>query len=331
MGYSAEVRKKSIDIIKERKLSAEREADFRRDKIFTEIPEAAEYERKIASFAIKAGRAVLSGGDVKTELEKLKAESLKLQAEYETLLNSRGYSSKDTEPVYNCKKCNDTGYIEKDNRTVMCDCLKKVMVETACAELNKNSPLSLCTFEDFDLDYYSKEKNPDYPRSSYEQMSTILSYCKRYAETFNIDSESVFMNGMTGLGKTHLSLAIANEVIKRGFGVIYVSAPTIISQLEKEQFSRNKENNNIEQTLTQCDLLIVDDLGTEFTTQFSSKALYNLFNSRLLLRKPVIINTNLKLDKIQDIYTERFVSRIIGEAHRLDFFGKDVRLLKGKK
>lgn len=330
MGYSYEVRKKSIDIIKERKLTAERQADYRRDKIFNEIPEASEYERKIASCAIKAGRAVLGGGDVKTELENLKIESLKLQAEYETLLHSKGYSSKDLEPFYTCEKCGDTGYIEKDNRTVLCDCLKSVMVETACAELNKNSPLSLCTFEDFNLDFYSKEKYPDYPRSSYDQMTRIFDYCKHYASSFTTKSESVFMNGMTGLGKTHLSLAIANEVIKRGFGVIYVSAPTIVSKLEKEQFSRNKENNNTEQTLIDCDLLIVDDLGTEFTTQFSSKALYNLFNSRLLLGKPIIINTNLNLKELENTYSSRFVSRIIGEAHRLDFFGRDVRLLKSK-
>jgi DNA replication protein DnaC len=136
------------------------------------------------------------------------------------------------------------------------------------------------------------------------------------------------MNGKTGLGKTHLSLAIANEVIKRGFGVIYVSAPIVVSKLEKEQFSRNKENIHLEDTLTECDLLIIDDLGTEFINKFSSQAVYNLFNSRLLLGKPTIVSTNLTLDKIQEIYSERFVSRIVGEAHRLDFFGSDVRLMK---
>lgn len=331
MGYSAEVRKKSIEIIKERKLTAERNSDYKREMIFEKIPEAAEYEKKIASCAIKAGRAVLRGNDVKSELENLKNESLKLQAEYETLLNNNGYSTEDMEPKYICAKCGDTGYIEKDNRTVMCSCLKTVMTETACAELNKNSPLKLCTFEDFDLKYYSKEKLAEYPRSSYEQLDKILGFCKNYAETFTPHSESIFMNGKTGLGKTHLSLAIANEVINRGYGVIYISAPNLISKLEKEQFSRNKEDNNFEQTLLECDLLIVDDLGTEFTTQFSSKAVYNLFNSRLLLGKPIIINTNLNLQELENTYSQRFVSRIIGEAKRLDFFGKDVRLLKNRK
>ncbi len=328
MGYSIEVKNNAINKIRERKLSTEREADLRRDKIFSELKDAKEYERKIASCGIKAGRAVLSGGDVKHELEKLKDESLKLQAEYETLLNSKGYSIKDTEPKYFCEKCNDTGYIELKNKTVMCSCLKKAMVEFACEELNRRSPLSLCTFDDFNLDYYSKDLDSDYPRSSYEQMKRIFDFCKKYAETFSKHSKSIFMNGMTGLGKTHLSLAIANEVIKKGYGVIYVSAPILLSKLEKEYFSKNKENSTTEDALSECDLLIVDDLGTEFTTQFSSKAIYNIFNSRLLLGKPVIVNTNLTLDKLEKIYTERFVSRIIGEAERLDFFGRDIRLMK---
>lgn len=328
MGYSFDVRTKAKNIITERRLDAEREAELRRNEIFSEIPEAGEYEHKIASCAIKAGRTVLGGGDVKKELEKLKNESLKLQAEYETLLNSKGYSVKDTEPDYICKECGDTGYIEKDNRTVVCSCLKKAMVEAACAELNKNTPLSLCTFEDFDLDYYDKKLYDGYPRSSYEQLKNIFEYCKKYADTFTPSSESVFMNGKTGLGKTHLSLAIANEVTKNGYGVIYVSAPNLVSKMEKEQFSRNKENSSTEETLSKCDLLIIDDLGTEFTTQFSTKAIYNLFNSRLLSGKPIIINTNLSIAELERIYTDRFVSRIIGQAHRLDFFGKDVRVMK---
>lgn len=328
MGYSFEVRKKAIERIKERKLNAESDAEFRKNKIFAEVPEAGEYEHKIASCAIRAGRAVLKGGDVKAELENLRNESLKLQSEYETLLNSKGYSVSDTEPDYFCKNCGDTGYIEKDNRTVMCSCLKKAMVKEACAELNKNSPLNLCTFEDFKLDYYSKTRDNALPRSPYEQMKNIYDYCKSYASNFTTDSESIFMNGMTGLGKTHLSLAIANEVIKRGYGVIYVSAPILVSKLEKEQFSRNKDSGT-EDTLLNCDLLIIDDLGTEFTNQFSKKAVYNLFNSRLLSGKPIIINTNLNLQELEKQYSDRFVSRVIGEAHRLDFFGKDVRISRG--
>lgn len=325
MGFSREVQLSAAEKIENRRLLAQSEADIRREKIFSEIPQAQDYERRISDCGISAGRAVLKGGDVKKELENLKDESIKLQQEYEAILNTKGYSIKDTEPVYYCKKCNDTGYIEMDNRTVVCDCLKQAMVECACAELNRYSPLSLCTFDDFKLDYYSKEVQEGYPRSSYEQMSNIFDFCRNYAKNFNKNSKNLFMKGMTGLGKTHLSLSIANDVIKKGYGVIYVSAPSIVSQLEKEHFSYNKQDNATEEALLNCDLLIIDDLGTEFSTQFSTSEIYNIFNARLLSGKPIIINTNLTLKELEKLYSQRFVSRIIGQAVRLDFFGEDIR------
>lgn len=329
MGYSKEVRREAAQIIQQRKLDAEREADIRRARIFSEVPMARQFEREIASCGIRAGRAVLKGGDVKQELLKLKEENLRLQKEYEAVLAEKGYTIADTEPKYYCEKCGDTGYVELDNRTVMCSCLKNAMVETACRELNKKSPLALSTFDDFSLDYYSKEVREGYPRSPYDQLSMILKKCRDYAESFNEHSGSLIMIGMTGLGKTHLSLAIANEVIKKGYGVIYASAPTIVSQIEREHFSRGKrEEESVEDTLVSCDLLIIDDLGTEFNNKFTTPAIYNIFNSRVSAGKPVIISTNLKLSELNEIYTDRFVSRIIGVGERLDFFGDDIRIKK---
>ncbi len=328
MGYSNEVIKAANNIIRERRLSAERAADLRREKIFEELPKADEFEKAIVDCGIKAGRAVVGGGDVKFELEKLKARSLALQSDLEKLLNTKGYTRRDMEPKYFCEKCNDTGYIEYENRTVMCDCLRRAMIETACAELNSHSKLSLCTFDDFSLDYYSREVEEGYPRSSYEQMCIILKYCKDYAEHFSLKSENIFMRGLTGLGKTHLSLSIANEVIKKGYGVVYISTPKLLSQLEKEQFSRYKPETSVMDTIEECDLLIIDDLGTEFSNQFSSQAVYNVFNARLLSGKPFIVNTNLSLKELEGLYTQRFISRISGEAKRLDFFGRDIRIMK---
>ncbi len=328
MGYSKEVQKAAISKIENRRLNAEGEAEFRKSKIFKEIPEAENYEKEISSCGIASARAVLKGGNVKEEIEKLKEKSLRLQNEYKEALAKKGYTVEDTEPKYTCKKCCDKGYFEFNNRTVMCDCLKQALVESACAELNKHSPLSLCTFDDFKLEYYSTALEEDYPRSAYEQIKIILTYCKDYADGFNKNSKSLFMKGKTGLGKTHLSLSIANEVIKKGYGVIYVSAPSVVSQLEKEHFSYNKSEAKTEEALLDCDLLIIDDLGTEFVTPFSASAIYNIFNSRLLANKPVIINTNLTMEELQKVYSQRFVSRIIGEAYRLDFFGKDIRTIK---
>lgn len=328
MGYSKEVQKAALSKIENRRLNAESEAEFRKSKIFKEIPEAENFEKEISSCGIAAARAVLKGGNVKEEIEKLKEKSLRLQNEYKEALAKKGYTVEDTEPKYTCKNCCDKGYFELDNRTVMCDCLKQALVESACAELNKYSPLSLCTFDDFKLEYYSSTLEEGYPRSAYEQIKNILTYCKDYADGFNKNSKSLFMKGKTGLGKTHLSLSIANEVIKKGYGVIYVSAPSVVSQLEKEHFSYNKSEAKTEEALIDCDLLIIDDLGTEFATPFSTSAIYNIFNSRLLANKPVIINTNLTLQELEKLYSQRFVSRIIGEAYRLDFFGKDIRTIK---
>ena len=195
----------------------------------------------------------------------------------------------------------------------------------ACAELNRNAPLSLSTFESFNLEYYDKTVDPKLKVSPYDHMSRVLRYCQNYADNFNSHSESILMKGATGLGKTHLSLAIANEAIKRGYGVIYASAPQLVSKLEKIYFS-NKEDDSTFDMLVECDLLIIDDLGTEFHSQFSVSQLYNIFNSRMLSNKPVIINTNLTIRDLQENYTDRFVSRICGNARQLDFLGRDIRI-----
>ena len=162
--------------------------------------------------------------------------------------------------------------------------------------------------------------------SPYERMSKVLAYCKKYARTFSLDSPSIMMRGATGLGKTHLSLAIANEVIQNGFGVIYVSAPMLLSTLEKSHFKYDydTEEETINSLVT-CDLLIIDDLGTEFQSSYSTSTIYNIFNSRLLNRKPTIMNTNLTLKDLEKSYSPRFVSRVMGNCAKIDFLGRDIR------
>lgn len=135
------------------------------------------------------------------------------------------------------------------------------------------------------------------------------------------------MKGATGLGKTHLSLAIANEVIKKGYGVIYASAPSLVSKLEKNYFSNNDDDSAFS-ILVDCDLLIIDDLGTEFHSQFGVSQFYNIFNSRMLSNKPIIINTNLSVKELENNYSQRFVSRICGNAQQLNFKGKDIRAIR---
>ncbi len=330
MSYSKQTYNQAMDIINERRTVAERNAEKRQLEIYSKYPEIEKINREISSSGVKAAKAVLMGNDIKEEMSKLKVRNLQLQEELKSMLISNGYPQNALEPWYTCKTCNDTGYYESNNKTLVCDCLKKALIKCNCDQLNSSSPLSLCTFDTFSLDKYSMDIN-DKGTSHYNTMSKILNYSLDYANTFNENSKSLFMRGATGLGKTHLSLAIANAVINKGYSVIYVSAPNILSKLEKAHFSNGAEEQEILDSLMQCDLLIIDDLGTEFSNNFSVAEIYNIFNSRLLLNKPVIISTNLTLSEIESTYTMRLLSRLVGCTVRLEFAGNDVRIADRSK
>lgn len=327
MGFNSYTYQKANEILAGRRLKAEKTADQRREIIFSRVPRLKELDKEISSTNIQIARIVVRGGDVVAEMTKLRDENIALQKEFAELLKANGYSENVLEPRYYCAKCCDKGFYEENGKSLMCSCMKNLLVSVACDELNKTAPLSLSTFETFNIDYYSKDKDERTGISPYFVMSKVYDYCIRYAAEFNEHSGSILMKGNTGLGKTHLSLAIANEVLKKGYGVIYVSAPVLLQRLEKNYFS-GERSDDIEQLVTDCDLLIIDDLGTEFKTQFSSSQLYNVCNSRILKSKPIIISTNLSPEQMKDDYSERFVSRIFGGAQTLDFLGEDIRILK---
>lgn len=325
MGYSKKTYQIANDRIFQRRQQAEKNAELLKKDIFSKLPRVEQIFTEISSCGVSAAKAVIKGGNVKDEIEKLKSKSLSLQNELSSLLTSNGYSKDCLLPHYLCQKCNDTGYYEENNKTLVCPCFKSLLSDIACEELNAVSPLKLCTFSSFDLDYYSMDVEGE-QTSPYSRMSKIFNYCKKYADSFSPLSSGIIMRGATGLGKTHLSLAIANEVIKKGFSVIYVSAPSLMSKLEKEHFSGRKiSENQTESAVLDCDLLIIDDIGTEFVTSFSTSAFYNIFNSRILQNKPVILNTNLTLSELESTYSQRFVSRIMGYCSKLDFIGSDIR------
>lgn len=327
MGYNSETYRRAKEILSDRRLNAEKTAEQRREILYRRIPRLKQIDKEFSETHIKTARIVVSGGNVVEEMTKLRDRNLALQKEYNELLTSNGYPADVLEPHYTCKECNDTGYIEQNGKTVICSCMKTLLVTVACEELNRSAPLALSTFDSFDLDLYDKAKNPDTGVSPYFVMSKVYDFCVKYAREFGEASGNILMKGNTGLGKTHLSLAIANEVIRKGYGVIYVSAPVLLKRLEKNYFSNDKSD-NIESVVTDCDLLIIDDLGTEFHTPFSSSQLYNICNSRMLKNKPIIVNTNLTAEQMKDDYSERFVSRIFGNAQTLDFLGKDIRIMK---
>ena len=325
MSYSKDTVKIAREKLSERRMSAIHYAAMRREQIYKQLPRVEEIERKLSEIGAKVSLLILKGEEGAEEVKALSQLSLDLQEEERNLLISNGSSPEALLPKYSCDKCCDTGYIELDGRTVLCDCYKKLLNDTACEQLSAVSPLKLSTFDSFRLDCYSDRPDAQ-GRIPRDRMLKIFNYCRNYADTFSKSSRSILMRGSTGLGKTHLSLAIANEVLRKGFSVVYVSAPDIIHKLEREHFSGNYvgEEDSF-RTLMDCDLLIIDDLGTEFRTQFSISAIYNIFNTRHLNEKPMIMNTNLSVSDLEDIYSARFTSRIEGYCDDLEFIGVDLR------
>ncbi len=321
MTYSKETFKKADSILKTRRNKNIIEAENRRKVFYKETPRAYEIEKELCNTATAVGRAIVNKIDTKTQLEELKVKNLALQEELKTLLLKSSLDENYLEPNFDCKKCSDKGLIDGK----ICSCYKTLLRDITFEDLNKLSPLSLSSFDTFSVDYYdTQEVNGISPR---EKMTKILEYCKEYTKSFNQSSPSLLIQGGTGLGKTHLSLSIANELINIGYGVVYFSAPNLIQKLEQEHFSKNLEEETLAQ-LINCDLLILDDLGTEFNTQFSNSTIYNLFNTRLSSNKPIIISTNLNLNELEKQYSQRFVSRIIGNCVKMNFVGKDIRFIK---
>lgn len=325
MPYSAELYEKTKDILAARKLKAEADAEERRGAFSLAEPEYVKYKNEMILAVKEAVNAISMDPDnAAILLEKQKIRNLTAQQDIRRLLAEHSLPQDFLDVRYFCKECEDTGV--KNNR--LCTCFIEQLKQLAFEEAGKNSPLKFSSFEDFRLDYYDDRVNPEYRCSPRQRMKDILAFCREYAADFDTDSGNLLLCGETGLGKTHLSLAMAGEAIKKGYNVIYNSAQNIFNELEKEHFGRASNIRQYEAMVLECDLLLIDDLGAEFSTQFTNAALYNIINTRINLGLPTIINTNLNFEEMADKYTRRVSSRLIGEYTQLKFFGSDVRQKK---
>lgn len=328
MAYTKEVYDLALSEMEKRRTKAEQELEKRREKFYAVCPAAQKNEEEIVKISVAAGRAVLSGSDIREELSSLRDRSLVLQGQLSDMLEKNGFSQNWLEEWYECKLCGDKGYI--DGR--MCSCMKNLLKKISYDQLNMISPLSLSGFDSFSTSYYSDKPLSPGKRSPREIMTKVENYCRRYAENFSDESNSLIFQGDSGLGKTHLSLAIAQTVIEKGYGVIYVSAPAVFSKIEQEHFSAYSENRgDTERLLTECDLLILDDLGSEFNSKYTASAIYNIINIRILSHRPTIISTNLTIPEIEKQYGSRLVSRVIGMLDRVEFVGTDIRQIKRRE
>jgi len=325
MAYSKDDIRKARQVIAKRRDRAEREAEAKYEQFKKAIPRVVEIDRELMTVGCNIGRYVIDYPDtIEEKMRELKEKSLTLQKEQEALFVAAGITKDSFAPDYTCKNCGDTGYREGQ----MCSCLQELLRLEAAKALNSLSPLSLCDFENFSLDYYPTALTGKKNISPRAVMADHLAYCRQYTADFSPFSESILMLGNTGLGKTHLSLSIASEVIKKDYSVIYGSAQNLLTQLEKEHFGRSSQDKDSLQALLNCDLLILDDLGTEFSTSFTTAAIYNIINSRQLTRKATIVSTNLSIAELEEKYSDRIVSRMTGAYRILPFAGNDIRLLK---
>ena len=280
------------------------------DELSDENPEFLKTVRELSATGARLAITALGGDENKFNAltEKLKALSEKKKE----MLKAAGIGA----IKYECEKCRDTGYIDGK----LCECVKKRAKNIILSGMQKTVPLDKCSFENFDLAYY---KDP----SAQKRMTAILKLCREFALGFNGNTaENLLFMGNTGLGKTHLSLSIASEVIKKGYNVVYGSAYNLFSEMESEHFAQhtNKRYENV----IACDLLIIDDLGGEFVSPYIQSLIYNIVNTRLLYKKPTVISTNLSMQEIENIYTPRTASRLIGEYTAKKFLGEDIRQIK---
>lgn len=323
--FSDEAFDKANRLLSQRRQQALVTAQLHREELLDKFPQLSELERKLSLTGVQLAKAALAGPDSREQLEQLKKENLALQAQRDQLLKAAGFAPDFLDPPYFCKTCQDTGYIHGRR----CACFEAILKAEAYRQIPVPGSREEYSFERFSLDYYPDETAGE-PISPRARMASVLAKCRSYAATFTPQGESLMMIGRTGLGKTHLSLAIAGRVIERGFGVVYTTAQGLIDRAERDKFGRDPQGTDAQflRYAQECDLLILDDLGSEFTTPLAAAVLFNLINSRLLEQRRTIISTNLLPDEIQQKYAERLVSRLLCGYTMLAFAGEDIRLLK---
>lgn len=317
MGYNRDdfIRIKAEYLEKYQKARAA--ADMRASEIYARIPRVREIDVALSKTALEIMSAVSSGKENAEEaLARVRARNDMLMAERDSLLLNIGYPADYTDVRYECEYCGDTGYV--DGR--MCECMKRKLVMAGYESSGLGKLIRKQSFDNFSLDYYKAGG------ANYRSMEFYYNSLKDFAENFSSESyKNFFLLGGTGLGKTHISTAVAKTVIERGFDVLYVTAIDMFADFEQKQFGNGEDNTR---RYFDCDLLIIDDLGTELTNQFTVSCLYNVINSRINSTRSTFINTNLSKKELETKYAERITSRIFGEYYPYLFSGIDIRKQK---
>lgn len=303
---------------------SKKELEKRKQELYAKLPRLKEIDDEMVSLGIKITKAVLSNSENREKLlEDLHKRQTDLKIEKAEILTANKYPKDYLQMKYNCKKCKDTGYIG----TERCSCLMQRLIAYQYKQFKLSHRIAQENFDNFNINYYSDEPI-DGGESPRENMKHILNECIQYTKYFDRHNKNLLFVGRPGLGKTFLCNSIAKDLLDMGKSVIYQTAPDLIELVRKYMFDFDSEELGDEalKDIYECDLLIIDDLGTELTTQFSGLAIYNILNRRLTNNKKIIISTNLSVNEILNTYSERISSRIFGNFYLYKFYGEDIRL-----
>ena len=325
MAYSAEIVKRARARLAQAKEDRESENRQHLAEAYDKVPRLRQIDILLRRTMAMAAQAVFaSGGDVQAAMAEARQQNQALQQERAWLIDTNfeeGFL--DESPI--CDRCGGTGYMG----STMCECLAELCRQEQKKELTLLSG-GKESFSQFRLDYYPDRVDPKLGVSPRAIMERNLRTCRTYTATFSQNSGNLLFIGGTGLGKTFLSACIARSVADRGYSVLYETATHLFNKLEQAKFNPSEETRLEAAKLTACDLLIVDDLGTEMPGQFVTAALYSLLNDRLLAGKPMVISTNLNVEEIHRRYSPQIASRLQGNFHQLIFLGEDIRILKNR-
>ena len=325
MTYDAKNLRRAKRRYEERIAAHENELIRRRHRVRTEIPRLAEIDRELRSTVIGAINAALhSGDDAEKRILAIKDVNLELQREQAEILTMNGYPFNYLSDVPMCEECEDTGFVGKQ----MCSCLAKLYEEEQKLELSKSIDLSATVFERFSFAYYSDRVDPRNGVSARDNIAYIFDTCTDFARSFGRHADNLLLQGGSGLGKTFLAGCMANVVTELGYSVLYESACSLFARIDAERFHRDDDASgfDIDRYLS-CDLLILDDLGTESMTNYGMTMLYHLINTRKTSKKQCIVITSLGKDELRRRYGPQIASRLEGDYTKLHFFGEDVRTM----
>jgi len=297
--------------------------DKRRKTVYNLIPELQEIHDSISLLSVSQARKLLNGDD--NALIELKQKIKELTNRKTQLLLSAGFPADYLDAVYECTDCKDTGFIGNQK----CHCFQKAVIDLLYTQSNLQSILQRENFDTFTFAYYSDNHiDPVTGRSSLATMKNAYIVAREFVDTFTDDFRNLFLYGDTGVGKTFLSNCIAKELIDKAFSVIYLTSFEFFDTMAKSKFEKDDAAETMCEHIFDCDLLILDDLGTEMTNSFTVSQLFLCLNERILRRKSTIISTNLSLESLVDIYSERTFSRITSNYTMLKLTGDDIRIKK---